>query len=653
MAAPPADGAAARPVLVAVRLRPLGAGEAPDTDLRVAPDGAAATLHLSRALAGGEGALRFDHVFGPRDGNAEVYARVAAPVVAGVLAGVHGAVAAYGQTGSGKTRTMRGTPEDAGLVQRAVRRTRTRGARGAGAGARARLQGTRAGAGAARPQRARSLRAPAPRVAPRPARSALPHPRAINAAAVSRKPRARTPPVSASMPRASPRSCATFSRSPRRSPRARCACRWRTWSATTRRCAACSRARKWTSRKGRTARSSCAARAPCASRKPRCGARAAARSAARGADARAPRQALRLLAHGDARRATAATGVHAGSSRSHAIVRITVESAVGAPHAAAGDNADDDGDSDAPFVPTRRAVLSLVDLAGSETAKKTGATRGARAAEGACINKSLLVLGRVIEARSGVPSSVGATSSPSSAGSPPAAAAKPPFRDSKLTRLLKPALEEGAACATALVCTVHPAAAHATETRSTLQFARRAGGVLTRPAPAPVPPARGGGGEAERLRADALAAENSALRSALADALAATTPENKPGPPAAMPQVDNSARALARLAAQLAEADAAAAAALCVLQRHALLRERCAAEAAATQAAAAAAADAVQQHDAAAPPLSSLAQEAAALQALLLRSCPAPSVAKQYADEREERAASRDIAEAPAEEAAY
>ena len=109
------------------------------------------------------------------------------------------------------------------------------------------------------------------------------------------------------------------------------------------------------------------------------------------------------------------------------------------------------------------AVLSLVDLAGSETAKKTGVTSGARALEGAKINQSLFALSRVIEALSRGDGS------------------KPPFRDSKLTHLLKPALEPGAPSKTALICAVHPAAAHASETLSTLQFARKARCVVTRP----------------------------------------------------------------------------------------------------------------------------------------------------------------------------
>jgi hypothetical protein len=108
-------------LLVAIRPRPLAGGDAPDAGLKLS----AGCVELV-----GEGALPFDRVFLADAGNGAVYADVAAPIVAAVLRGVNGAVAAYGQTGSGKTRTMRGTPDDPGLVQRAVRARRARGASG-------------------------------------------------------------------------------------------------------------------------------------------------------------------------------------------------------------------------------------------------------------------------------------------------------------------------------------------------------------------------------------------------------------------------------------------------------------------------------------------------------------------------------------------
>ena len=170
------------------------------------------------------------------------------------------------------------------------------------------------------------------------------------------------------------------------------------------------------------------------------------------------------------------------SSRSHAIVRLLITSKP------AGSELEGRG---------LVAVLSLVDLAGSETAKKTGATSGARATEGANINKSLFALSRVIEALSQKEN----------------AFLKPPFRDSKLTHLLKPALDRGASSMTALVCALHTAAAHSSESASTLQFARRARCVVTRPCVTEELSAKD--------KARRLAAENDAMRAQLAAKAAA------------------------------------------------------------------------------------------------------------------------------------
>jgi centromeric protein E len=161
-----------------------------------------------------------------------------------------------------------------------------------------------------------------------------------------------------------------------------------------------------------------------------------------------PTEVLELLRTGVARRHVGETNMNAESSRSHTIFRMVVESR------AVGENASGsaNGAHDAVLV----ATLNLVDLAGSERVLKTGA-EGIRMKEGANINKSLLNLGIVInkltEGAEGKGSHI-------------------PFRDSKLTRILQPAL--GGNSRTAIVCNVTPAAAHAEETHSTLRFAVRA-----------------------------------------------------------------------------------------------------------------------------------------------------------------------------------
>jgi len=102
---------------------------------------------------------------------------------------------------------------------------------------------------------------------------------------------------------------------------------------------------------------------------------------------------------------------------------------------------------------SKRSKLNLIDLAGSERSKATGAT-GDSLKEGANINKSLSTLGRVIAALS----SQGSRSK-----------SLPPFRDSKLTYILKDALAGNAR--TSMLATCHASALYYEETVSTLRYA--------------------------------------------------------------------------------------------------------------------------------------------------------------------------------------
>ena len=96
------------------------------------------------------------------------------------------------------------------------------------------------------------------------------------------------------------------------------------------------------------------------------------------------RECGRLVEQGDRRRAAAATKMNAASSRSHAVLTISLEAIAIGPEAA---------ESGA----VRRGRLHLVDLAGSERQGRTGAT-GDRLKEAASINLSLSALGNVISA---------------------------------------------------------------------------------------------------------------------------------------------------------------------------------------------------------------------------------------------------------------
>uniref|UniRef100_A0ABI7YAV9 Kinesin-like protein n=1 Tax=Felis catus TaxID=9685 RepID=A0ABI7YAV9_FELCA len=103
----------------------------------------------------------------------------------------------------------------------------------------------------------------------------------------------------------------------------------------------------------------------------------------------------------------------------------------------------------------RIAKMSLIDLAGSERASTTSA-KGTRFIEGTNINRSLLALGNVINAL---------------------ADAKRknqhiPYRNSKLTRLLKDSL--GGNCQTIMIAAVSPSSVFYDDTYNTLKYANRA-----------------------------------------------------------------------------------------------------------------------------------------------------------------------------------
>ncbi|KAL7175706.1 hypothetical protein ACSBR2_029320 [Camellia fascicularis] len=151
-------------------------------------------------------------------------------------------------------------------------------------------------------------------------------------------------------------------------------------------------------------------------------------------------QVLKLIESGEVNRHFGETNMNVRSSRSHTIFRMVIESK-------GKDSCSDDA--------IRVSVLNLVDLAGSERIAKTGAG-GVRLKEGKHINKSLMILGNVINKLSDGAKQRGHI----------------PYRDSKLTRILQPAL--GGNAKTSIICTLAPEEIHIEETKGTLQFASRA-----------------------------------------------------------------------------------------------------------------------------------------------------------------------------------
>lgn len=159
---------------------------------------------------------------------------------------------------------------------------------------------------------------------------------------------------------------------------------------------------------------------------------------------------LLLIASGDTRRKTSATDFNTRSSRSHAILQLKLHT----------QDSSSDGSS------SNHRTLSLCDLAGSERATSCAERRK----EGAFINKSLLALSTVINK----------LSLSSSANHP---VDHIPYRDSKLTRLLQPALS--GLSLILILCNVQlglnsPSLTHqfTTETLNTLRFAARAKDIV-------------------------------------------------------------------------------------------------------------------------------------------------------------------------------
>uniref|UniRef100_A0A3Q3VVD4 Kinesin motor domain-containing protein n=1 Tax=Mola mola TaxID=94237 RepID=A0A3Q3VVD4_MOLML len=116
--------------------------------------------------------------------------------------------------------------------------------------------------------------------------------------------------------------------------------------------------------------------------------------------------------------------------------------------------------------------LCLIDLAGSERAGKTGNT-GARLKESAHVNTGLLALGNVIRA----------LSDPRSQRGNSVNGAHIPYRDAKITRLLRDSL--GGTAHTLMVACVSPSDHSVAETLSVLQFASKARHVRNHPAAVP------------------------------------------------------------------------------------------------------------------------------------------------------------------------
>lgn len=156
-------------------------------------------------------------------------------------------------------------------------------------------------------------------------------------------------------------------------------------------------------------------------------------------------QMIAIMNAGRENRATGATKMNAGSSRSHSIFTIIIE------------NSSVDSTGETHY---RMGKLNLVDLAGSERQSKTEAT-GERLREATKINLSLTVLGNVISKLvSGKNQHI-------------------PYRESKLTLLLQDSL--GGNTKTVMIANVGPADYNYDETLNTLWYASNAKKIKNKP----------------------------------------------------------------------------------------------------------------------------------------------------------------------------
>lgn len=154
---------------------------------------------------------------------------------------------------------------------------------------------------------------------------------------------------------------------------------------------------------------------------------------------------LELLNLGNSRRKTESTEVNATSSRSHAVLEITVKRK----------------QRNKYKNQVLRGKLALVDLAGSERASETN-SGGQKLRDGANINRSLLALANCINAL-GKQQKKGL--------------AYVPYRNSKLTRILKDGLSGNSQ--TVMVATISPADSQYHHTVNTLKYADRAKEIKT------------------------------------------------------------------------------------------------------------------------------------------------------------------------------
>ncbi|KAF1411461.1 Kinesin-like protein KIF27, partial [Spheniscus humboldti] len=164
---------------------------------------------------------------------------------------------------------------------------------------------------------------------------------------------------------------------------------------------------------------------------------------------------ISLLESGNAARHTGTTQMNEHSSRSHAIFTISICQKQPAESQKNTDAAQDS-------VQMIASKFHFVDLAGSERVTKTGNT-GERFKESIQINSGLLALGNVISAL----------------GDPKRKSVHIPYRDAKITRILKDSL--GGNAKTVMITCISPSSSDFDESLNSLKYANRAKNIRNKP----------------------------------------------------------------------------------------------------------------------------------------------------------------------------
>ncbi|CAH1786333.1 unnamed protein product [Owenia fusiformis] len=176
---------------------------------------------------------------------------------------------------------------------------------------------------------------------------------------------------------------------------------------------------------------------------------------------------MSCLQSGSAARHTGSTQMNEQSSRSHSIFTIMIQQTVSDTNPKQERSRSDASEevlenSDENITQYITAKFHFVDLAGSERVDKTGNV-GDRFKESVHINSGLLALGNVISAL----------------GDPKRKVTHIPYRDSKITRLLKDSL--GGNAKTLMICCISPASSNFDETLNSLKYANRARNIRNKP----------------------------------------------------------------------------------------------------------------------------------------------------------------------------